>query len=170
MFLEVNPTRFPAGITQNVVGDLKRTEFYSKSIQDKLDCWNNLSKHTVISCHRQLGFDFNNIEPVTVISIKINDRRWLYNRVIEKHWNYLNYDLGSENLRKIKEQLPPEQWPALIESAYQQWERANILDTDIVLDFECILDDRIINWCKDQNLAVSQEVLDIIRQDIKNYQ
>jgi hypothetical protein len=107
---------------------------------------------------------------VTVISIKINDRRWLYNRVIEKHWNYLNYDLGSENLRKIKEQLPPEQWPALIESAYQQWERANILDTDIVLDFECILDDRIINWCKDQNLAVSQEVLDIIRQDIKNYQ
>ena len=169
MFLGIGPFRCN-GITQDIVSDLKFPKFYSKSIQDKINQWNKLAAHTMISCHRQFGFDFNTIEPVRVISIKINDRQWLYNRVIKKHWEESNYDFVNENLKKIKDRLPVEQWPVLIESDYQQWERANILDTDIVLNFEWILDDRIVKWCTNQNLIVSQKTLDIIRQDIKHYQ
>jgi hypothetical protein len=169
MFLGVTPKR-QNGITQDIVGDLKRPEFYLKSRQDKIDHWHKLTAYTMLSCHRQFGFDFNTIEPVIVVSIKINNRQWLYNRVIKKHWEDLNYDIGNETLKKIKNQLPDKHWSALIESDYRQWERSNILDTDIILDFDWILDDRIIKWCKDQNLSVSQEALDIIRQDIKNYQ
>lgn len=170
MFSGINPTRFDAGITKDIVSDLKLTEFYSKSHQEKVEQWTTLSTNPVITCHRQGGFDFNTIEPVCVISIKVNDRKWLYNRVVKKHWNHSNYNLGNKNLKKIKDQLSEQQWPALIESDYQQWERANVLDSDLILDFEWILDDRILNWCADQKLEVNQEILDIIRQDIKNYQ
>jgi hypothetical protein len=169
MFLGATPAR-DNGITKDIISDLKFSEFYLKSLEDKKHHWNKLAAHAMISCHRQFGFDFNTINPVTVISIKINDQQWLYNRVIKTHWEQLNYDLVSTNLKKIKDQLPDQHLPKLIEADYRQWERANILNTDIVLDFECVLDDRIVKWCNDQNLAVNQETLDIIRQDIKNYQ
>ena len=169
MFLGTTPDR-DNGITKDIISDLKFSEFYLKPLEDKKHHWNKLAEHAMISCHRQFGFDFNIINPVTVVSIKINNRQWLYNRVIKTHWEQSNYDLVSTNLKKIKDQLPDEHLPKLIEADYRQWERANILNTDIVLDFEWILDDRIVKWCNDQNLAVSQDALNIIRQDIKNYQ
>ena len=115
MFSKVSPKRLD-GITQNNVGDLKLPEFYSKSTQDKIDQWKELSVHHILSCHRQFGFDFNTIEPVTVVSIKINNRQWLYNRVIKKHWKQLNYNVGNSNLKKIKNKLPRKYWPKFIET------------------------------------------------------
>jgi hypothetical protein len=81
---------------------LKLPEFYSLSPQDKLTWWKKINHYAVVSCHRQFGFDYNTIEPVTVISIKISDRTWLYNRIKAIHWQQNNFDIGNPVLKKIK--------------------------------------------------------------------
>jgi hypothetical protein len=149
---------------------LKLPEFYSLSQQDKITWWNRVNHHAVVSCHRQFGFDYNTIEPVTVISVKISDRAWLYNRVKAVHWQQNNFDIGHPVLKKIKERLTDSELDKLIEADYQSWANANVLESDDILPFEFLLDGSINEWAQSRQLNINEECLTIIRNEVATYQ
>jgi len=149
---------------------LKLPEFYSLSPQDKLTWWKKINHYAVVSCHRQFGFDYNTIEPVTVISIKISDRTWLYNRIKAIHWQQNNFDIGNPVLKKIKERLTDSELDTLIDADYQSWANANILESDDILPFEFLLDDSINEWAQHRQLKINEECLTIIRNNVATYQ
>ena len=151
-------------------GFLKLPEFYSLSHKDKLQWWKRINGYDVVSCHRQFGFDYNTIEPVSVISIQIADRGWLYKRVKEIHWKQNNYDIGNSMLKQIKERLSESQLNDLVESEYQSWVKTNVLDSDDILPFESLLDGSIDSWAKQRQLTVNEEHLRIIRNEVAAYQ
>jgi hypothetical protein len=149
---------------------LKLPEFYSLSHPDKITWWNRINHHTVISCHRQFGFDYNTIEPVTVISVKISNRDWLYKRVKAIHWKQNEADIGNPMLKKIKERLSESELDTLIEADYRSWANANILESDDILPFEFLLDDSITEWAQQRQLKINKEFLTIIRNEVATYQ
>lgn len=157
-------------ITLTSGGFLKLPEFYSLCHKDKLTWWKHINKHDVVSCHRQFGFDYNTIEPVTVISIQIADRSWLYKRVKEIHWKQNNYDIGNPILKKFKHRLSETELNTLIESDYQSWSKTNVLESDDILPFESILDGSICKWANQRQLNVNEECLDLIRNEVNFYQ
>jgi hypothetical protein len=154
-------------LTQSSWGDFKFPDFYSLSLEDKIACWNKFKFNPITSCHRQAGFDFNDIEPVKVLSIRVNDRTWLHNRVIKLHWN--TFDLGNPTLDQIRSQLPVKEHPKIVEVEYVKWDKQNILSSDLVLDFELINTDALEKWCKDNRLGYNQSTVDLIRHDLKDY-
>ena len=168
MFAGVELTR-NNNVTQNSIDFLKLMEFYSLSYDDKLKWWKRIN-HAVVSCHRQLGFDYNTIEPVTVISIQIADRSWLYKRIKEIHWKQNNYNIGNPMLKQLKEKLSEAHLNDLIESDYQSWAKTNILDSDDILPFQSILDGSITAWAEQRQLTINEEYLDIIRNEVITYQ
>jgi hypothetical protein len=157
-------------VTQTSGGFLKLPEFYSLSQEDKLVQWKRINNYQVVSCHRQFGFDFNTIEPVTVISVQVNDRNWLYNRVKEIQWKQNDYDLGNLMLKKIKERLLESELNKLVESDYQSWAKTNVLTSDDILPFESILDGSINEWANKRQLTINDEYLDLIRNEVTLYQ
>jgi len=156
-------------VTQTPVNFLKLTEFYSLSHDDKLTWWKRIN-HSVVSCHRQFGFDYNTIEPVTVISVQLADRGWLYKRIKEIHWKQHNYDIGNPMLKQLKERLSEVQLNDLIESDYQSWAKTNVLDSDDILPFESLLDGSISAWANQRQLTINEEYLNIIRNEVISYQ
>jgi hypothetical protein len=149
---------------------LKLPGFYSLSQQDKIVQWNKIKHQLVLGCHRQYGFDYNTIEPVTVISVKISDREWLYNRVKDIHWKQNKADIGNPILKKIKEQVSDSEVHKLIEADYQSWSNANILDSDDILPFESLLDGSIDEWAQHRQLKINKEYLTIICNEVATYQ
>jgi hypothetical protein len=157
-------------VTTTSGGFLKLPEFYSLSQQDKITWWNRVNHHAVVSCHRQFGFDYNTIEPVTVISVKISDRTWLYKRIKDIHWKQNKYDIGNPMLKKIKERLSESELDALIEADYRSWVNANILESDDILPFEFLLDGSITEWAESRQLKINKECLTVICNQVAAYQ
>lgn len=157
-------------VTTTSGGFLKLPEFYSLAPQDKITWWNRINHHAVVSCHRQFGFDYNTIEPVTVISVSISDRAWFYKRVKAVHWKQNEFDIGNPILKKIKERLTDSELDKLIEADYQSWARANILASDDILSFESLLDGSINQWAQERQLTINEEYLSVIRNEIAVYQ
>jgi len=155
-------------LTQSSWGDFKFPTFYSMTLEEKVECWQKFSFNPVTCCHRQQGFDFNEIEPVQVISIRVNDRSWLHRRVIKLHWN--SFELNDTKLDKIRSQMPAEEHHKVVEFEYVKWAKENILSSDLVLDFELIHSDELAGWCQDHGVSYDQSVIDLIKQDLKDYQ
>lgn len=156
-------------VTRTSVNFLKLTEFYSLSQKDKAEWWKRIDQN-VLSCHRQHGFDYNTIKPVTVISVEVINRSWLCNRVKEIHWKQNNYDIGNPILKKIKERLSDAELNKLIDSDYQSWAQTNILASDDILPFESILDGSFSKWAEQRQLVINEEYLNIIRKEVADYQ
>lgn len=154
----------------NPIALLKLQNFYSLSLEEKKQQWPSIKQYPVVACHRQKEFDFNQIEPVKVISIKINQREWLYNRVKAVQWKYYGQDVGDPILKQLKTRLSDKDQNLIIEKDYQMWAQSNILPSDEILDFEMLLDNSIIDWCNQRQLNVDPNILEIIRQDILKYQ
>lgn len=156
-------------ITKNSVSLLKLPEFYSLPLDQKRVQWEKIQNCSVVSCHRQNGFDFNIIEPTPVISLQVNDRTWLHNRVKKIHLQQSGYEFGNSFLRSIKKNLPKEYIDLMIESDYKTWATANILPSDDILDFELLLDDSIHAWCDSRGLTVDPVPLSLIREEVDKY-
>jgi len=169
MFAGKNPQR-SNNVTKNPGGFLKLPEFYSLSQQDKLSCWQQINHHAVVSCHRQFGFDYNTIEPVTVISVKISNRAWLYERIKAIHWTQNQFDIGNPILKKIKKQLSETELDKLIEADYQIWSKANILESDDILPFEFLLNGSVNDWAHKRQLKINTKCLSVICNEVAGYQ
>jgi hypothetical protein len=154
--------------TQGAWGDFKFPEFYSLSLEDKISFWQQFPFNFITCCHRQNGFNFNAIEPVQVISIRVNDRTWLHNRVMKLQWN--NFEIKNPVLEQIRTQLSQENHYKIVEAEYIKWSKQNILESDLVLDFEIIKTDKLVDWCKQHNLGYSQDTVNLIKNDLKKYQ
>ena len=157
-------------VTRNPVSVLKLPGFYSLSHENKMLEWNKIKHHSVLSCHRQHGFDYNTIEPVSVISVTIADRDWFYQRIKKIHWEQNLAQVENPILKQIKERLSEKDLDRLIESDYRSWSRANILESDDILPFESLLDGSITAWARERQLTLDPEYLEIIRNEVATYQ
>lgn len=167
MFIGITP-KWQGNLTQGGWGDFKIPEFYSLSLEDKISVWNNFTFKPITCCHRQEGFDFNQIQPSRVISIQVNDRQWLYNRVMKLQW--ANYKIHNSSLEEIRKKLPDDEHYKIVEADYLKWSKQNILASDLILDFEMIQSDKLADWCTENNLGYSQDTVDLIKNDLKKYQ
>lgn len=149
---------------------LKQPGFYTLSQQDKIIEWNKIKHHSVLGCHRQSGFDYNTIEPVSVISVTIADRDWFYQRIKKIHWEQNLAQPENPILKRIKERLTENELDQLIESDYRSWSRANILESDDILPFESLLDGSVVAWARQRQLTIDPEYLEIIRDEVATYQ
>jgi hypothetical protein len=150
------------------LGNLKFPEFYSLSLENKISLWKKFSFKFITCCHRQNGFDFNAIEPVQVISICVSDRTWLHNRVMKLQWN--NFEIKNPVLKQIRKQLSQSDYYKIVEAEYVMWSKKNILESDLILDFELIKTGEIANWCKQHNLGYNNDIIKLINNDLKKYQ
>jgi hypothetical protein len=155
-------------ITIGNTDTLKLPNFYSLTQDNKINEWKKIASYPAISCHRQCGFDFNTIEKVSVISIKVNQRQWLYNRVKHVHWS--QHDIGNPLIKQLYSIVPEKDQDKIIEADYQSWIKKNILDSDDILDFEILLNDSIYEWCERRQLKVNLDYLKVIREELIRYQ
>ena len=169
MFSGVNLKRVN-DTTVTIANLLKLPNFYSLAQEEKNVEWQKIAQYPVVSAHRQFGFDFNTIEKVSVISVKINQRQWLYNRVKQIHYKQKNFAIGNPILQQLRLSLPETHLDKIIETDYNSWTKNNVLMSDDILDFEMLLDDSIYDWCRHRNLDINEEHLKIIRSDTKKYQ
>lgn len=169
MFSDVELIRIE-NTTIDIVDYLKLPTFYSLTLEEQQRQWRLIKEHPVVSAHRQFGFDFNIIEPVKVVSIKVNQRKWLYNRVKEVHYKQRNFAIDNPILQQLRMSVAEHDLDKVVEADYKAWTRHNILESDDILDFEILLDDSIYEWCQQRNLKVNKEHLEVIRQDYTKYQ
>jgi hypothetical protein len=73
-------------------------------------------------------------------------------------------------LEQIRTQLSQEKHYKIVEAEYIKWSKQNILESDLVLDFEIIKTVKLVEWCKQHNLGYSQDTVDLINNDLKKYQ
>lgn len=148
--------------------ELKHLAFYNLALAEKIEFFKNFSGINFISCHRQQGFDFRQLDPdIKVISIT----QLIPDRVVDTHLVKRQMDLGNPLLNKLKSKLSQTEWKQLVEKDYNIWAKNNILESDTILEFSTMLDhDAMRSWCTAHNLPFNSAHFYDWFENIKQYQ
>jgi hypothetical protein len=170
MFSDNGHVRNTHGFIRAPASELKEPDFYKLTRAAQLAHWQELQLCQVLSCHRQQGFDFNLLGPVRVVSVIVNDRKWLHCRVEKHHLGFRGLNFNQDWLRKLHNKLNNNVVHQIIEADYRKWLYANVLDTDLVINFEEMLNKEYFSkWCQLNNLQYNSTYIDDIKSDLKKY-
>jgi hypothetical protein len=131
--------------------------------QEKNVVFNKFSNVSFISCHRQYGYDFRDLDPdVKVISIAMDRVDFLAKRLLEFHTTKFELNLMNSPL---KNKVP---YQDLVKAEYNKWAKTNILESDIKLNFSAMMNHQQVQaWCNHNNLPFCS---DNAKEWIDNFQ
>lgn len=168
------PVKRTNGVSECVVEELTRPNFYQLDKQEQIDICRNIEQGTilVVPCHRQQGFDFTQVfeNSPLVITVVVDDYNFLANRFTKIHLGTRNKEILNPVLDQISKRLGPEQLPLVIQKDYELWQKANTVDTDIKFLLSWLDQPEIVeSFCQRHGLHYSTLWVENIVTDMNLY-